>query len=76
MATADGLVEPAVPSLDNVVCPGRGGVDVPHGRREIPVEPRGVVIHHQSLVEWLRGKTGVDNTSSQKTRAERKQMIK
>ena len=29
-----------------------------------------------SLVEWLRGKTGVDNTSSQKTRAEGKQMIK
>ena len=30
MATADGFVHPAVPSLDNVVRPGRGGMDVPH----------------------------------------------
>ncbi len=43
MATADGFVHPVVPSLDNVVRPGRGGMDVPHGWREISVEPRGVV---------------------------------
>ena len=49
MATADGFVHPAVPSLDNVVRPGRGGMDVPHGWREISVEPRGVVVHHRSV---------------------------
>ena len=49
MATSDGFVQPAVPSLHNVVHPGRGGMHVPHGWRKVLVEPRGIVVRHESV---------------------------
>ena len=59
MATADGFVQPAVPSLDNVVRPGRGGMDVPHGWREITIEAHGVVVYHQSVQRRVQLYQGV-----------------
>ena len=49
MATAYGFVQPAVPSLHRVIRPCRGGMDVPHRSWEVPVEPRGVVVSHQTV---------------------------
>ena len=38
-----------MPSLDNVVRPGRGGVHVPHGWWEVSVEPGGYVVRQESV---------------------------
>ena len=46
MAAVDGFVEPVLSSLHSSVASHGGDMHVPHGRQEVTVEPRVVVVGH------------------------------